>query len=278
MKLVWQILAVAAVAAIGGQVVNTMDGNPWLTLLVGLVTAVLSVLAYRWVVARTESRAVTELDGRGAVSSAFRGALVGAAVFASVIVNLYWLGDYHVHGKGSVSGAVGQIGFMAAAAVTEELMFRGVLFRLVERRWGTWISLIVTGLLFGAMHLANKDATIYGALAIALEAGGMLAAAYVATRSLWLPIGLHFGWNFAEAGIFSTQVSGNGDNKGLLDSTTSGSDLLTGGDFGPEASLYSIVFCVMVAVAFLLLARRRGHLMPRRGRAARTAPTATLAR
>lgn len=278
MKLVWQILAVVVIAAAGGQAVNLLDDNPYATLVLGLVVAALSVLVYRWVVARTENRPVTELQGQGAVPAALRGLLIGVAAFGSVIVNLYWLGDYTVQGWGSVSGAVGQIGFMAAAAVTEELMFRGVLFRLAERRLGTWISLVLTGLLFGAMHLTNEHATVWGGLAIAIEAGGMLGAAYIATRTLWVPIGLHFGWNFAEAGIFSTEVSGNGSNNGLLKSSTSGPELLTGGDFGPEASMYSVVFCVLVTIAFLLLARRRGRLMPRRGRAVRETQPATLAR
>lgn len=62
----------------------------------------------------------------------------------------------------------------------------------------------------------------------------MLTAAYVATRRLWVPIGVHFGWNFAASGIFSTEVSGNDTPQGLLNSSMSGPELLTGGDFGPE--------------------------------------------
>lgn len=268
MKLVWQILAVVVIAAAGGQAVNLLDDNPYATLVLGLVVAALSVLAYRWVVARTENRPVTELQGQGAVPAALRGLLIGVAAFGSVIVNLYWLGDYTVQGWGSVSGAVGQIGFMAAAAVTEELMFRGVLFRLAERRLGTWISLVLTGLLFGAMHLTNEHATVWGGLAIAIEAGGMLGAAYIATRTLWVPIGLHFGWNFAAGGIFSTVVSGNGESTGLLDATMSGPALLTGGDFGPEGSPYAVAAGLMLTVVFMWLAHRRGHLVPRRRRRA----------
>lgn len=177
-----------------------------------------------------------------------------------MIVNLAFLGSYDVEGWGSVTGALGMIGFMAAAAVTEELLFRGVLFRIAEERVGTWIAMVSTGLLFGMVHLFNEHATVWGGLAVAIEAGGMLTAAYIATRSLWLPIGLHFGWNFAAAGIFSSEVSGNGATSGLLQTSTSGSTLVTGGSFGPEGSLYSVVFCVVVTLAFLWLARRAAIL------------------
>ncbi len=125
-------------------------------------------------------------------------------------------------------------------------------------------ALIPTSVLFGAWHLLNPDASLWGAAVIALSAGPVLGAAYVATRSLWLPIGLHFGWNFAASGIFSTEVSGNDTQQGLLDASTSGPTLISGGEFGPEASLYTLVFWALVTVGLLWLARRRGQLMPRR--------------
>jgi hypothetical protein len=92
-----------------------------------------------------------------------------------------------------------------------------------------------------------------------------------------VPIGVHFGWNFAASGIFSTEVSGNDTPQGLLDSATSGPVLLTGGDFGPEGSVYSVLFGVLVTVAFMWLAHRRGRLVPRR-RADRVAAPTTLVR
>ncbi|MFJ2089677.1 lysostaphin resistance A-like protein [Streptomyces sp. NPDC087901] len=278
MRVVWQIAAVAAVAIIGGQCVAAVEGNPWLTLILGLLTAVLAVPVYRWVVGRTEHRPVTELSREGAGAGLGRGVLIGVALFGAVIANIAFLGDYEVDGLGSVSGAVGLLGFMAAAAVTEELLFRGVLFRLIEERAGTWIALTVTGVLFGLVHLLNPDADLWGAIAIAIEAGGMLAAAYAATRKLWLPIGVHFGWNFAASGIFSTEVSGNDTQQGILDAATSGPQLITGGVFGPEGSVYSVAFGVVLTAVFMWLAHRRGHVVPRRRRAARVEATTTVPR
>ncbi|MFF8596682.1 CPBP family intramembrane glutamic endopeptidase [Streptomyces sp. NPDC015220] len=277
MKLVWQVLAVVAVGAVGGQGVTAVRDDPWLSLALGGLTVVLSVLVYRWVVGRTERRQVTELAWEGARGSLLRGLVIGLVMFGCVIANIYALGDYEVHGFDAPTGAIGLAGFMAGAAVTEELMFRGLLFRLVERGLGTYIAPALSGVLFGAAHLLNEDATVLGAVAIAIEAGGMLAAAYAATRSLWLPIGLHFGWNFAESGIFGTEVSGNGDTHGLLDASTSGATLITGGEFGPEASVYSMLFGALLTVAFLWPAGRRGNIVPRR-RAERVNTLATLAR
>jgi membrane protease YdiL (CAAX protease family) len=270
MRLLKQLVAVAAVAFAGGQAVAAVRENAWLTLLLGVLTAVLAILVYAWVVRRTEDREPTEVARAGAIAGVGRGLLIGTGMFAAVIVAIAFLGGYHIHGAGSVTGAVGLLGFTAAAAVTEELLFRGVLFRVVEERTGTWIALLLSGVLFGLVHLLNPDASLWGATAIAIEAGFMLAACYAATRNLWVPIGLHFGWNFAAGGIFSVVVSGNGRSEGLLDATMSGPVLLTGGDFGPEGSLFSVALGALLTLVFLRLAHRRGHIVPRRRRASAT--------
>lgn len=277
MRLVWQLLAVAGISLIGGRAMLAFGEHPWVALAIGSATAVLAVVVYRWIVRLTERRDVVELGRDGAVAKTGLGAILGAVMFGCVILNLAFLGYYEVDGLGTPLGVVGLLGFMAAAAVTEELLFRGVLLRVLEQWLGSWLALTLTAIVFGLGHLSNEHATLWGALAIAVEAGGMLGAAYLATRNLWAPIGIHFGWNFAAAAIFSTEVSGNGTPQGLLDAATTGPVLATGGDFGPEGSLYAIGFGVVAMVGFLWLARRRGRLVPLR-RDARAAALARLPR
>ncbi|AGL21548.1 CPBP family intramembrane glutamic endopeptidase [Actinoplanes sp. N902-109] len=278
MRVVQQFVAVGLVALAGSLAVGAVQWNPVLTLVLGLVTAVATLLAYGWVVRRSEHRAPTEVARSGAGRALGRGMLIGLAMFGAVIGTIALLGDYRVTGWGSVTGAIALFGFMAAAAVTEEVIFRGILFRILEERAGTWWSLALTSTLFGLMHLFNEHATLWGAVAIAVEAGAMLAAAYAATRKLWVPIGLHFAWNFAEGGLFGTQVSGTDAPKGLLDGVLSGPALVSGGDFGPEASLYTLAAGIALTAAFLWLAHRRGHLVSRRRRSVPAAAPATLSR
>ena len=277
MRVVWQLLAVVAVWMLGGLGTSAVKDNPWLTLFAGLLSAVVAVLVYGWVVRRTEHRASVEVSLKGAGAGISWGTLFGVAMFGAVIATIAFVGDYTISGLGNPMGAIGLVGFMAGAAVTEELMFRGFLFRHVERWTGTWISLVLTGSLFGMMHLLNANATLWGAIAIAIEAGGMLTAAYVATRKLWVPIGLHFGWNVAASAIFSTEVSGSNTPQGLLDAAISGPALVTGGDFGPEGSVFAVVFGVLATVGFMWLAYRRGYVVPLR-RSARSDTAATLSR
>ncbi|MCA5894984.1 CPBP family intramembrane metalloprotease [Isoptericola sp. NEAU-Y5] len=276
MRLVWQLLVVVTVWILGSLGTAAVKDDPWLTLVAGLLTAVVAVVVYGWLVRRTEHRAPDEISVKGAGAGVGWGTLLGVALFGAVIASIAFVGDYTISGVGTPVGAAGLLGIMAGAAVTEELLFRGVLFRNVERWTGTWLALVLTGALFGLIHLLNQNATLWGAIAIAISAGGMLTAAYVATRKLWLPVGLHLGWNIAASAIFSTEVSGSDTAQGLLDATMSGPALITGGAFGPEGSVFAVVLGVVATGVLMWLAHRRGHVVPVR-RSARVDVVAELA-
>ena len=95
------------------------------------------------------------------------------------------------------------------AAVVEELLLRGVMFRVIEQSLGSWVALVLSALFFGLLHAGNPNATWAAALGLSLQAGVLLAAAYMVSRSLWLPIGLHWGWNAVQAGVVGGTVSGH---------------------------------------------------------------------
>jgi membrane protease YdiL (CAAX protease family) len=158
------------------------------------------------------------------------------------------------------------LGFAAllllADAVLEEVLFRGVLFRLIEEFAGTWIALVVSAALFGLAHAANPGATRFSSLAVALEAGVLLGAAFVVTRNLWFPIALHFAWNFFEGPVYGSQVSGHQFLTSAFVARITGPTMLTGGRFGPEAGLFALVTCLVAAVALLAYARRRSLIVP----------------
>jgi membrane protease YdiL (CAAX protease family) len=239
-----------------------------LTAVIGVAGAAVALAVYVWIVRLLERRRpVAEVSPRGAVAGVAVGLLVGAVLFSAVIGIIAAAGHYHVSGLGSVSGALAVLGTMCTTAVAEELLFRAVLFRMIERWMGTWLALAVSAVVFGLLHLANSGATLFGALAIALEAGVMLGAAYALTRTIWFAVGIHLAWNFMEGGVFSTTVSGTQKVfQGLLRSEVTGPDLLTGGGFGPEASVGAIGVGVVAAVVLLLLTVRRGRIVAMPGR------------
>ncbi|GGM88637.1 lysostaphin resistance A-like protein [Dactylosporangium sucinum] len=256
------LLVVFAIVLVVSALLNSAAAaNPVTALVVGGLTATGGILLYRMIVRRLEQRPVTELDPATLRPEVLRGTAAGIALFAVTIGLIAVAGGYRVTGWGSVPAAVATLGTMTGAAVAEELLFRGVLFRLIQDWAGTAAALTVSGALFGALHLFNPGATVWGAVAIAAEAGLMLGAAYTATRSLWLPIGLHLGWNFAESGLFGTTVSGTTGTHGLLRSVTEGPAVLSGGSFGPEGSIFAILVGGVTAALLLRHAASRGRIV-----------------
>lgn len=120
----------------------------------------------------------------------------------------------------------------------EELVTRGYLLQNIRDGLGTPWAVALTSLGFGALHVANPGASAVAVAGVAL-AGLLFAVAYLVTRSLWMPIGLHAGWNFAEGPLFGFPVSGI-DAGGLFIQRPVGPELITGGAFGPEAGLISL--------------------------------------
>jgi hypothetical protein len=238
----------------------------WWTIAINWITAVL-LLALLILVERLATGrppAAIGFDPRKAIRDLAFGVALGAVLFSCVIFELELGGWYRVSAIHVTPDVAIAALLLAAAAITEELLFRGVVFRLVEEWAGTWIGLLISAVMFGAIHAANPGATWVSTLAIALEAGVLLAAAFVVTKNLWLPIGLHFAWNFFEGPIFGTQVSGHTFLKSAIEAHVTGPALLTGGSFGPEAGLPAIVTCVVAALALLMYAKRRGLIVPLR--------------
>lgn len=209
-----------------------------------------------------ERREVTELSLPGAGREFAIGAIVGTALYGACVLLLVVLGMYSFEGLNPVSIMIPGIAMAVKSAVFEELVFRGVLFKSVEAMAGSWIAIIISSLVFGFIHLLNPSATIGGAVYICIEAGLLFSAAYMVTRRLWMAMGLHMLWNYVQSAVFSGIVSGGVMMPGLIKTKVEGPDWVTGGSFGMEESLGALVFCTGAGIVMLLIAMRRGHLLP----------------
>jgi membrane protease YdiL (CAAX protease family) len=202
-----------------------------------------------------------DLPMRGAAKNLSLGFAAGVGLFCMVVGLAALVGVYRILGccqTGQIVRDVFETAILAGFA--EELLFRGILFRWIEEFAGSWFALIVTAALFGLVHIENPNATWFSSFAIAVEAGLLLGGAYMLTRSLWAPIGLHAAWNFTQGYIFDIPVSGVPEN-GLTQAKLSGPVLLSGGQFGLEASVLALVVATAAGIWLVVLAVRRGELM-----------------
>lgn len=224
---------------------------------IALASLVVAYGAYYALVRFGERRRVTELALAPLPRELGIGVLIGLGMFTLVFASLRLLGVYTM-APGVWSDWVHDVRETLATGLVEELLMRLVLFRLLIRACGVWPALIVSALFFGAAHLANPNASYVAAIAIAVEAGLMLAAFYLLTGRIWMSVGVHAAWNFAQGAIFGARVSGQtGTGSLFVSGPVPGSSVaLSGGDFGPEASLPAVLIGLAIFLIVLHAARR----------------------
>ncbi|MFF2365501.1 CPBP family intramembrane glutamic endopeptidase [Streptomyces sp. NPDC058122] len=224
-----------------------------------------AAVAVYWAVMRFVARRSTpEIARRGAGRELLLGGGIGLGFILVAALLITALGGYSFSwaGNGFVSVVWSAVMVQIGASVTEELMFRGLALQALERLWGSRAAVAITALFFGVAHLGAPGANGWSAVAIALEAGAMLGAAFLWRRSIWFVVGLHFAWNTVEQ-LLGVPVSGH-TPEGLYTVDVHGSALLNGGGFGLEASIVPIVISVLITVSMAVLAHRSGGLLPRR--------------
>ncbi len=225
------------------------------------ITIAFLLAAYKLIIVRFGAHPKDDLPAGPALRDGAVGIAIGFSIMALSVAVAAALGVYRITGPGDTSRLWFDLVAVAIMpAFTEELLFRGILFRWIEEFGGTWLALLVTSALFGLAHIFNPNATWFSSFAIAVEAGVLLGAAYMLTRNLWLVMGLHAGWNFTQGEIFDVPVSGV-DEHGLVQARLSGPELLSGGQFGLEGSIIAITIATALGICMIVLALKRGRLI-----------------
>lgn len=248
--------------ALNGDVMLSYASEPRQAILHVVALAIAGFAVYAGYASFIEQRPVSELALSGGGRQFGLGLLIGASLYAACEIALMLMGIYRIDGLNPLRYLLPAIAMAISSSVFEELLFRGLLFGAVEQWFGSWAALVVSSLVFGLTHLMNEAGTLQGALYIAVEAGILLAGAYMLTRRLWLSIGFHLAWNYTQSAVFSGIVSGNAAEQGLIRSTVNGPDWLTGGSFGVESSVLALLLCTSTGVVMVVMAARRGQIRP----------------
>ncbi len=228
--------------------------------LVSILSA--TYLARRFLDYRSFSSLGLQID-RSTVADLIVGFLIPGLMMALIYLIEYTAGWTHFQGWSwqtvgmgqSVIGLLGGLSAFILVGVSEEIISRGYhLQNLLDGLNIHW-ALFISSSVFAAMHFYNPSSSLMSTLGL-MAAGYFLAYGWVRTHRLWLPIGLHIGWNFFEGNVFGFQVSGL-DTFRLLLHTPSGPEYMTGGTFGPEAGLIALPAMLLGAWLVKLYTRER---------------------
>ncbi len=253
---IWILLFIAAflLSTIGyGMVTACFEAfslflHPVFTIVAAAIILGLYALFVRWM----EGHWPTDLSLRRLIPHTLLGLLVGFILMTLVVCTIVATGSAIVDWNGFLADRQLDMFMMfLAVAVGEEMILRGVVFRWIDERWNTGVALLVSAILFGWMHISNDNATWWSSLAITIEAGLLLGAAYKWSGTLWVPIGIHWAWNYTQGNIFGLAVSGTNAGTTMLTTTVGGPEIITGGAFGPEASIISVILGTLYTLIFL---------------------------
>ncbi|OXG09200.1 hypothetical protein BC749_101680 [Flavobacterium araucananum] len=264
-KIILALLTFMAVVIIGQQiaskllVLTPLDKN-YRNLLKGLFVSASCVLSYILFFKKYDKRAVTEFAAKGLAKNLFIGTMIGFILQSLTILVIYLNGSYSVLHINPISFILIPFAIMFTVAIIEEVLVRGIIFRILEEKLGTYISLTISSVLFSVFHLLNPNGTLISAICIT-AAGFLMGAAFIYSRNLWMPIALHFAWNFTQSGIYGAITSGNEKTNSLVEAKIQGPEFITGGAFGPEGSIQAIVFCILGTVFLLALSHKNNQII-----------------
>ena len=225
-----------------------------------LITAVVLLLLYNLLIRYVEANDACKIAPRKDISSIGNGLFIGFSYFIIVTVTMSLCGYYHIKSiQFDWEKQLFSFTLFFLVAVSEEIFFRGILFRMINRRWNIWAALVISALIFGGLHIFNDNATLWSSIAIAIEAGSLLGAAYAYSKNIWLPIGIHWIWNYTQGNILGFPVSGEDNVTSIITPEISGPQWLTGGSFGAEASVISAVIGLLISLWFIRKTIQQRH-------------------
>jgi len=189
------------------------------------------------------------------------GVAIGIANFGLVLIILLLIGEGSMRWSGIAAKDLNVFGFYFAIyllfAMIEEVINRGYLFQTLCEGIGQVKAAVIISLIFSVIHIFNPDFSILAGVFLFVH-GLLYAIAYLKTRSLWTPIGLHMAWNFTQGPVAGMKVSGTSVDNSLFLTEVAGPDFLTGGNFGVEGGLVAI----LVSIIFVLILVKSRWLNP----------------
>ncbi len=199
------IIVCAIGATIGTILIKLLPphpDSPWL--LVNPAIAIATLVPLLWLFFRYVERGpMTIYATDGWAKELLAGLAGGTVLFSLMVAIVAALGGYRITGHDGLQSIwMPLVAFGLIPAFSEELVFRGILFRYIEKAAGSWAALVITSALFGLAHIYNDNATWFSSFAIMIEAGILLGAIYMLTRRLWAVMGVHAAWNFTQGWIF----------------------------------------------------------------------------
>ncbi len=230
-------------------------------IIIAIADVLAALLSYIFLFKFYDDRKIEELSSASFIKNAIIGFTAGIILQSLFILMIYIFGEYSIIHINPVSFLAPAFAAAFTAGFVAEILIVGIFFRLIEEKTGTYLALLILFILFLLMHFNVKGANTVSIITTAIQAGILIPVSFVYSRSLWLPIFLHFAWDFSEPGIFGAINPGISIDKTLFSSKILGTVFISGGKNGPQNSIQALILCSVTVLLFFWLAMRKHNFI-----------------
>lgn len=222
------------------------------------ISTILLIVTYYFLFFLYEKRKITELSLKYFPKEMFGSFIFGFLTISLSIFILYLLGHYQVFSITTTHFSARAFTVILFAAIVEDLFHRGLIVREIENWLGTHIAIGI-GMLVELQHLSNPDTNLAGLLLYVIW-GFTMSMMFIYTKRIWFPYFFHIGWNFAQP-FYGSNLTGGTDIGSIIQSKFTGSELITGGAFGIEGSIFTQLFLLIIGIVLYYLAKKEGKIV-----------------
>ncbi|MBS1735750.1 MAG: CPBP family intramembrane metalloprotease [Bacteroidetes bacterium] len=222
------------------------------------ISSILLLVSYYYLFRFYDKRKITELSLKYLPKEMFGGFIFGFLTISLSIFILYLLGHYQAFSITTTHYSARMFTVLIFAAIVEDLFHRGLILRVLENWLGTNIAIVIA-MLVELQHISNPNFKIFDLL-LYLIWGFTMAMMFVYTKRIWLPYFFHIGWNFSQP-FYGSNLTGANDFGSIIQSKFTGPELLTGGAFGIEGSIFTLTFLLLIGIILYYQAKREGKIV-----------------
>lgn len=222
------------------------------------ISSILLLVNYYYLFRLYDKRKITELSTKYLPKEMLGGFIFGFTTISFSIFILYLLGNYQAFSITTTHYTARMFTVILFAAIVEDLFHRGLILRVKENWLGTNIAIFIA-MLVELQHISNPNFKIFDLL-LYLIWGFTMAMMFIYTKRVWLPYFFHIGWNFSQP-FYGSNLTGANDFGTIIQSKFTGPELLTGGAFGIEGSIFTESFLLIIGIVLYYLAKKKGKIV-----------------
>ena len=222
------------------------------------ISSILLVVSYYYLFCLYDKREITELSLKHSPKEMLGAFICGFLTISICIFILYLLGYYHVISISTTHYSARLFAVIIFAALVEDLFHRGLILRVIENWLGTHIAIVIA-MLVELQHISNPNTNLFDLILYVIW-GFSLGMMFIYTKRIWLPYFFHVGWNFSQP-FYGSSLTGAYDFGYIIQSKFTGPELLTGGSFGIENSIFTLSFLLFIGMTFYYLTKKEGKII-----------------